>query len=382
MFSNRIAQLKTKLGESGIHTALITDDDSVYYYTGYYDYLHMDFGRPTILVVDVQGDTVLITPAMEASLAEANACVDRIDLWNDGLGDEWRASLPDLLKENSVIGIEPNLVPPPVYQYIQSIVAKECLTDITPIISDMRMIKSEVELQMARHAGQVGIAMMNAARATIVDGVPEYEISLAATTAGTKTAAGILEDHYPNSMMSPSIHFMQIMASGNQITMTHHRNSTKRIKRGEPVFLCFCGMTNFHRFKLGFDRTFWVTEISDPSQISAYETAVASQAAALSILKPGIPAEDVHRKYAEVIQNAGFEYPFRCGRATGFSFLERPQLVFGDTTILQPGMVLAVDGSVTVPGKFRAQVGDSFIITETGYEQITSHPKAIDEIIV
>jgi Xaa-Pro aminopeptidase len=62
--------------------------------------------------------------------------------------------------------------------------------------------------------------------------------------------------------------------------------------------------------------------------------------------------------------------------------LERPQLVFGDTTILKPGMVLAVDGSVTVPGKFRAQVGDSFIITETGFEQITSHPKAIDEIIV
>jgi Xaa-Pro aminopeptidase len=182
--------------------------------------------------------------------------------------------------------------------------------------------------------------------------------------------------------MSPSIHFMQIMASGDQITMTHHRNSTKKIKRGEPVFLCFCGMTNFHRFKLGFDRTFWVAEISDPSQIGAYETAVASQAAALSVLKPGICAEDVHRAYAEVIQAAGFEYPFRCGRATGFSFLERPQLVFGDTTILKPGMVLAVDGSVTVPGKFRAQVGDSFIITETGFEQITSHPKAIDEIIV
>jgi Xaa-Pro aminopeptidase len=382
MFSNRIAQLKNRLGESGIHTAFITDDDSVYYYTGYYDYLHMDFGRPTILVVDVQGDTVLITPSMEASLAEANACVDRIDLWNDGLGDEWRASLPDLLKENSVIGIEPDLVPPPVYQYIQSVVAKERLTDITPIISDMRMIKSEVELQMARHAGQVGVAMMNAARATIVDGVPEYEISLAATTAGTKMAAEILENNYPNSMMSPSIHFMQIMASGDEITMTHHRNSTKKIKRGEPVFLCFCGMTNFHRFKLGFDRTFWVTEISDPSQISAYETAVASQAAALSVLKPGICAEDVHRAYAEVIQTAGFEYPFRCGRATGFSFLERPQLVFGDTTILKPGMVLAVDGSVTVPGKFRAQVGDSFIITETGYEQITSHPKAIDEVIV
>ena len=52
--------------------------------------------------------------------------------------------------------------------------------------------------------------------------------------------------------------------------------------------------------------------------------------------------------YAEVIQSAGYEYPFRCERGTGFSFLEKPQLMFGDKTILQPGMVLAVDGSVSL----------------------------------
>jgi len=37
---------------------------------------------------------------------------------------------------------------------------------------------------------------------------------------------------------------------------------------------------------------------------------------------------------------------------------------------------------VTVPGEFRAQVGDSFIITDDGYEQITAHPKAIADVIV
>jgi len=99
-------------------------------------------------------------------------------------------------------------------------------------------------------------------------------------------------------------------------------------------------------------------------------------------LKPGIRAEEVHAAYAEVIQNAGYEYPFRCGRATGFSFLEKPELVFGDKTVLQTGMVLAVDGSVSVAKTFRAQVGDSFIITEDSYEQITHHPKAIEDMII
>jgi Xaa-Pro aminopeptidase len=152
------------------------------------------------------------------------------------------------------------------------------------------------------------------------------------------------------------------------------------MQHGEPVFLCFCGMTNFHRFKLGFDRTFWIGE-ADPAQAAIYEVAVASQQAALAALRPGVTAESVHQAYAEVIQEAGFDYPFRCGRATGFSFLEHPQLVTGDTTILQPGMVFAVDGSVQTD-TFRAQVGDSFIITEEGYEQITAHPKGIGDVIL
>ena len=382
MFSHRISKLKERLTEAGIDIALISDDDSVYYYSGYYDYLHMDFGRPTLLIVAANGESVLITPAMEKDLAESSAVVDRIELWNDGMGNEWREALPGLLGTTARVGIEPALTPPLVRAYVDSLVNPERYCDVTPIISEMRMIKSEEELQIARHAGQVGIAMMEAGRGAMGEGVPEYEVALAATTAGTHKAAELLKMHYHDSRMSPSIHFMQIMASGDEITMTHHRASTKPLVHGEPVFLCFCGMTKFHRFKLGFDRTFWLGEIADRSQEAAYQTAVNSQAAALSALRPGARAEDVHSAYAEVIQSAGYEYPFRCGRATGFSFLERPQLVFGDQTVLQPGMVFAVDGSVTVPGKFRAQVGDSFIITEDGYEQITSHPKALAQVIV
>ena len=182
--------------------------------------------------------------------------------------------------------------------------------------------------------------------------------------------------------MSPNTHFLQIMASGKEIIKPHHRASTKIMKTGEPVFLCFCGMTNFHRFKLGFDRTFWIGEIPNLRHAEVYEVAVKSQSAALEVLGPGIKAEDVHEAYAQVIKDAGFDYPFRCGRATGYSFLENPQLVTGDKTILEPGMVLAVDGSVTLEGEFRAQVGDSFIITKDGYEQITHHSKVTMDIIL
>lgn len=382
MFAARMDELRRRLREADLDLALITDDDNVYYLTGFYDYLHMDFGRPTILVVPRDGQTLLITPSMELDMAEAAARVDRIAAWNDGLGEEWREELPSAVSGSGRIGIEPDQMPPVVRNFIDEAVDRSRLADVTPLLAEMRMVKSDEELQLARHAGQVAMAMMQAGKATLCDGVPEYEVALATSQAGTRKAAELLRDHYDDERMSPNTHFLQIMASGDEITKPHHRASTRVMKRGEPVFLCFCGMTNFHRFKLGFDRTFWIGEIADRKQAEVYEVAVASQTAALAALRPGVTAESVHAAYAEVIQDAGFDYPFRCGRATGFSFLEKPQLVFGDQTVLQPGMVFAVDGSVSVAKTFRAQVGDSFIVTEDGYEQITQHPKSLDEVVL
>ena len=381
MFDQRMAELRRRLDENGLDAALITDDDNVYYLTGYYDYLHMEFGRPTILVVPRDGKSLLITPAIDAAQAEAAARVDRVAAWNDGAGEEWRTELPGVVSAARTLAVEPDRMPPMVRAYLDQLVDRERWADVTPVLADMRMIKSDQELQLARHAGKVAGAMMAAGREAIGDGVPEFEVALATSQAGTRAAAALLRAHYDDADMSPNTHFLQIMASGDTIVKTHHRASTRIMRRGEPVFLCFCGMTNFHRFKLGFDRTFWIGNMADAKQADIYDVAIRSQRAALAALKPGVTAESVHAAYADVIRGAGFDYPFRCGRGTGFSFLEKPQLVTGDQTVLQPGMVLAVDGSVAAD-TFRAQVGDSIIVTEDGYEAITAHPKSLDDVII
>ena len=372
---------RQRLEKNDIDVALITDDDNVYYLTGYYDYLHMDFGRPTILVVLREGQSILITPSIDFNSAESLARVDRIVSWNDGVGNEWREELPKVAVNAMKVAIEPHHIPPVVHSYLVELIEAEKLENASSLLSDMRMIKSDMELQLARHAGEVANAMMTAGRSAIGTGIAEFEVAIATSQAGTRMAAKLLNAHYTDEDMSPNTHFLQIMASGEAITKTHHRATTRIMKYGEPVFLCFCGMTNFHRFKLGFDRTFWIGEIKDKSQEVVYEIALASQEAALRALRPGVTAESVHAAYAEVIQEAGYDYPFRCGRATGFSYLEAPQLVTGDKTILQPGMVLAVDGSVSADN-FRAQIGDSFIITQEGYEPLTDHPKKLENIIL
>ena len=101
------------------------------------------------------------------------------------------------------------------------------------------MIKTKEELKIAKSAGKVAEAMMNAGKKAIGHNVPEYEVALATSQAGTRKAAEILENEFDDSNMSPLIHFLQIMASGRDLPKTHHRASTKLIKDGDPVFLCF-----------------------------------------------------------------------------------------------------------------------------------------------
>ncbi len=91
MFEARMRSFRDRMKEADLDVALITDDDNVYYLTGYYDYLHMEFGRPTILVVPKDDECLLITPTIDLNAANSNARVDRIAAWNDGKGDEWRA---------------------------------------------------------------------------------------------------------------------------------------------------------------------------------------------------------------------------------------------------------------------------------------------------
>ena len=383
MFKKNLLKLRERMKQDNIDLAVITDDDSLYYFTGYHDFLHMDFGRPTILLVPKDDESTLITPLLDVLLVPEDAPLKKIETWNDGVGNEWREFLPNIINQKKNIACEKYKINAPVSIYLSELMNGNPIGDITPIINDIRMIKTDEELKIARHAGEVAMAMMEGAKSAIAHNVPEYEIALAQSEAGTRKAAELLKSFYPNSTtISPNIHFLPVITSGKDLPKTHQRASTKLVKRGEPVFCCYCGSTNFHRFRLGFDRVFWVEEIRHKDQIKAQEVAVKSQKAALDVLRPGVLAEEIHAAYADAIKSEGYPYPkYRCGRGTGFSVLEEPQLVVGNKTVIKTGMVLVVDGGSSAKD-FRGQVGDSFIVTENGYEPITHHSKAIEDLIL
>jgi Xaa-Pro aminopeptidase len=371
-----LLEFQRRLKDEKIDLAVIYDPDTLYYLCGFWGYLGMEFGRPTLLVVPAAGAPTLITPGLESEMAAAMTGIDDIRQWTDGVGAEWRQPLDDLLtgRLRPTVGIEFFKTHPMICQYVKERLGKNRPTDITRILSELRMVKSAEDIEALRCAGKVAVAMCAAAVDVIGAGVPEHEICLAAMAAGTRKAAELLDREKASELYSPVIHNLQVLQSGPDLSMVHRRPTRRRMQNGDPVYLCFCPFTLFKQIKLGFDRQYFVGQVSD-RHAAIYTTALEAQAAALETIRPGIPAEEVHRAALEVYQNAGFGICYRTGRAVGYSFLEHPEFKQGDKTLLQAGMTFAVDGGITIAGQFGARVGDSIVVTENGFEYLTPFPK-------
>jgi len=377
----RTHDLQTLMRDNSIPLAIFTDESSIAYLAGFWGYLGIEFGRPTMLVVPADAPPVVITPLMETEMVSAMTWVDNIISWQDSGQRSWHRLLGTEIRQHlgddpAAIWIEKPYVPALVRNYFDETFRNAALLDISPILGAMRMIKSPLEIEVMRQAGQIAGAMMAAAHQSLQAGAHEYESALAVIDAGTRAAAGFLTASGWERFVSPMIHNLQILQSGRDSSMVHRRASVKTYDRGDPVYFCFCNMAQFKQYKLGFDRMFHIGDIS-PAATAVQQAAIDAQQAAIAAIRPGVAAEDIAAAANEIYQQRGYETGYRTGRSIGVAYLEAPELKAGDKTILQPGMTFAVDGGISIDGELAGRIGDSIVVTETGCDYLTDYRREI-----
>jgi Xaa-Pro dipeptidase len=377
----RTHSLQSRMRENSIPLAIFTDESSIAYLAGFWGYLGIEFGRPTMLVVPVDAPPIVITPLMETEMVSAMTWIDNIVSWEDSGQRSWHRLLGTEIRQHigddpAAIWIEKPYVPALVRNYFDETFRNADLLDISPILGAMRMIKSPLEIEVMRQAGQIAGAMMAAAHQSLQAGAHEYESALAVIDAGTRAAAGFLTASGWERFVSPMIHNLQILQSGRDSSMVHRRASVKTYDRGDPVYFCFCNMAQFKQYKLGFDRMFHIGDIS-PAASAVQQAAIDAQQAAIAAIRPGVAAEDIAATANEIYQQRGYETGYRTGRSIGVAYLEAPELKAGDKTILQPGMTFAVDGGISIDGELAGRIGDSIVVTETGCDYLTDYRREI-----
>lgn len=373
----RTEKFQATMEEQDIDLVLLTDESSIAYFAGFWGYLGVEFGRPTFLLLKRGEAPVVITPLMESEMVAAMTWVERVLPWTDEGGDRWENVLRRAVGDApATIHVERPVLPGLVRDMLDDVYPDAALADVSPMLAARRTIKSPLEIDVMKQAGRIGRAMMDAARRTLGEGVREYEVALAVLDAGSRAAADFLTGKGWEAYVSPVLHNLQIMQSGRDTAMVHRRATVKPLAHGDPVYFCFCNLLEFKHYRLGFDRVFFIGEATDEA-MHAQETAIAAQRAALSAIRPGVPAEAVAEAANTVYRERGFEPGYRTGRSIGMAYLESPELKQGDRTLLQPGMTFAVDGGVTVPGRLGGRIGDSVVVTDSGFDFITDYPREI-----
>ena len=373
----RLQDLQDHMQGAGIDIALLTDESTIAYYAGFWGYLSVEFGRPTFLIVPAVGDSIVVTPLMESEMVAAMTWVPDVRTWEDSGPNNWDNVLAGIFGTlPTKLGVEQTVLPGLVRNWLESASDSMELEDVSPLIAKMRTVKSPFEIGIMKQAGMVAAAMMSSAQESLAEGVPEYESALAVINAGTRAAANFLTAKGWEQFVSPMIYNLQIMQSGMDTSMVHRRASVKKLEAGDPVYFCFCNMAQFKQYKLGFDRMFNISHVSDQAA-DVQQAAIDAQQAALRVVRPGITAEAVAEEANEVYRDRGYAPSYRTGRSIGMAYLETPELKSGDVTVLQGGMTFAVDGGISVDGQYGGRIGDSIVVTADGFEYLTEYPREV-----
>jgi hypothetical protein len=235
----------------------------------------------------------------------------------------------------------------------------------TGAIHRLRAVKDADELAKMRRAAAVTSTAFADIAPMIRPGVNEGEIAAAITASFRRNGA-------------TGIAFESIVGSGPNATLPHYAKNSATMTDGLVVIDIGCSVDGYAS---DMTRTFPVNGSMTVQQQELVDTVNAAGDAARALLRAGSTMRELDSAARRVIDEAGFG-PFflhGLGHHVGLDVHDP-----GSGTALEPGMVVTIEpgiyiseGSAIDPSYWNlgVRIEDSYIVTEDGYEEITSYPR-------
>jgi len=274
----------------------------------------------------------------------------------------------------------------------------DTLVDPSPILSELRLIKNETELQRTRLATEITVAGHVAAMKAVRPGLYEYELeALVESTFRMNGANGIA--------------FPTIVASGGNATTLHYTTNDCQIE-DETLVLIDAG-AEYGRYSGDVTRTFPANGTFTKAQREIYQIVLEAHYAIIDSIRPGVSIDEPHQKSIELLTEGMLSlgllkgkakklikeeayrqfYMYRIGHMLGLDVhdvncVHEPN---GDFKTFQPGMVMTIEpglyvaeGTKDVPRSYLGigvRIEDDILVTESGNKNLTSGvPKEIDDV--
>ena len=215
-------------------------------------------------------------------------------------------------------------------------------------------MKDDDEVEAIRAAIAVCDAGQAAARAAAESGMTELDLWAAVRAAIDGAAGGraaLLAD----------------LVSGPRTAEIGGPPSTRELRPGDPVL---CDLVPRPAAYWGDScATFVVDGEGSPGLREAHRRSREALSRAVELVRPGARAGDI-----DAAIRSGLDYPHHTGHGLGTGYHEEPRIVPGSDTILEPGMVVALE-----PGVYDEDAGEGVrveqivVVTDDGCEVLSSH---------
>ena len=262
--------------------------------------------------------------------------------------------------------------------------------NLSPILDEMRAIKSAAEIAMIERATRVGgEALMESMRST-APGVAEQELDALARFLFVRHGA-------------QGEAYRAIVASGGNAWFAHHRASDKIMTDGELVLMDYC--PDLHYYRCDVTRQWPVNGTFSPVQRELYTFYLGVYEAILYSIKPHVTAQsilqDAVRKMDAMMATMKFSKPIYENAAKQFveGFRRRSQDATrpgslghavgmsthdmgGGSGMMRPGLVFTIEPQFRVAEeRIYLRLEDMIVITDTGARILSDFvPRSIDKV--
>jgi Xaa-Pro aminopeptidase len=365
----RLANVRGHMAEQGLDALLVVgnaeDPASLTYLANYRPH----FGT-SLLLVPLDGEPVMVTSALLHGEPMHSMLWDVI--FEDLRPAAARAgqppgTLPELVAEavaerglqTGTIGLaSPASMPLSIGLQLRDLLPGVTFEDGTLAILRPRAIKSEREIEYFRQACRITRNALEAGIDACLPGTSEREV--ANVIQATLMAGG-----------SEQIGFDTAVSSGPRAGLKHASPRSRLIATGDMVFLDTGAVVGGYHADLS--RTLAVAGAGSDEQ-SMLDAALEMFRECLRAIRPGVPVRDLYRAAERVARRTGFisDYmPNGLGHGLGLSLFEMPFLGPTDESLLEAGMVFALEPMLVRYNLGTAVLEESVLVTPTGAEVLS-----------
>ncbi|MGX9355131.1 M24 family metallopeptidase [Roseobacteraceae bacterium S113] len=337
-FETRVAKAQAMMSRDKLDALLFMTEREFTYFAGFQSCFWQSPTRPWFLVIPADGKPVAVIPSIGAH-ALSLSWIDDLRVWaSPNPEDEGISLLADTLKEMATrhgrigvpLGPETHLrMPGNDVTQLFSALGGVAPVDATGILRALRMVKSEREIAKHAHVcALVSEAYENMGQ-IVRAGLSERDVVAAHRLEVLKRGA----DTVP--------YIVATAAQGG--TDDAIRYPTDRPLTGGDVLFIDTG-AEIDGYYCDFDRNFAIGHASDQTK-RAYELVYRATDAGIAAARPGVRACDVWRAMNDVLAAGGAQSSSvgRMGHGVGLHNTEWPSLMSSDQTVLQEGMILAIE---------------------------------------